>query len=431
MEATVTCELSGIADLLGRDGDASEHYFAPGWLPLERINRLEQIRKTINEAELSQLVSSIRQVGLMSPPIVALFTEPEAQRYLAILNLLWQTEYVLADLSSVEYRGAIYFAVLVAGHRRYAACGRIAQGKGKLPRCLRRKDGTLLLSVQLGHGMSAKSALQCQFMENTYVPPPLPEQADAIRSLYELLNPEELPAGNSKPQRYTLKEFAESIGYTPERVRSAIRFCIADQQVRESVELGLFEYGHAVELGRLNQAGEQQWVEFYLKLVVAERLTVGQLRKKVSTFLSKRKAEGDGQLDLGDLFASTQVDLTRRVTTAIQVGNYRSLLDSLNYLRRVQALRDGGYLSKADSPYWDQTTVGAVQKIIAALRSLMPELELVLESTEVLNVERLLERGETVTQDLLQALAVTPESVTRNGKEAMVVALNGHSTGGI
>lgn len=431
METMTACEPKSIADLLGRDGGVSEHYFAAGWLPFQSINRLEQIRKTMQQEELDQLVSSIRQVGLMSPPIVALFTEPEAQRYLAILNLLWQTEYVLADLSSVEYRGASYFAVLVAGHRRYAACGQIAQGKGKLPRCLRRKDGALLLSVQMGHGMSAKSALQCQFMENTYVPPPLPEQAEAIRSLYELLNPEELPAGNSKSQRYTLKEFAESIGYTTERVRAAIRFCIADPQVRESVELGLFEYGHAVELGRLNQAGESERVEYYLKLVVAERLTVGQLRKKVSAFLSKRKAEKDGQLDLGALFASTPEDLNRRVTTAIQIGAYKSLLDSTDYLRRVKALIDGGYLSHADSPYWDRTTVGAVQRVIDALRTILPNLELVLESAEVLNVERLLEGGETVTKDLLQALATTSEVSARNGKEAMAVALNGHGTGGI
>src|SRR5712671_481656 len=104
------------------------HGFTPGFVRLGTLIEFEQVRKTMDREELAALGQSIRNRGLISPPLVAIFDEEEISAYLALLNSLWKTDYRVSSLSFEEHDGRRLYNVLIAGHRRVRACREIARG---------------------------------------------------------------------------------------------------------------------------------------------------------------------------------------------------------------------------------------------------------------------------------------------------------------
>lgn len=369
--------------------------YCPARAPYRLINVFEQVRKSMDPEELKTLAESIRSRGLFSPPLVTFFERTQMLEYLALLNELWGTNYTIRDLKTWRYKGKTIYPVLIAGHRRYAACGILLSEAEQLPSCLAYDGGEAHLEIRLGENLDPFEALQCQFQENTYVPPPVTEEAHAYDNLYRLLN----HAGNG----VTLRELAGMVGRGEKKVRAALRFCRLPPEIQEAVIEGILSYGVAIELSRLQDQGcTVSDCHHWMMIFAMTRPTVGAARKKISRFLEQRERAKQGQ-DLLQLMEETSEEESRRAALRqlISLQTFQALLAHHGFLKAVTYLRDKGILDTSTTACRDPRVVQGLRTVFEDLRGLMPDLDRVLSQDELLQAEHLLEMGETlVTRSL-------------------------------
>ncbi len=182
------------------------HKVLPVAVPLEAISILTQVRTTLDVAD--DLIPSIRAQGQQTPGVAVALTPEEAAQYIVEINELWGSHHQLAGCPLVNLDGVLYYFILVAGHRRYAACTLLAES-------MKQEDDTSvfdgLYRVDIRFGMTVRETIPLQFNENRHQQVPPHEEARAAWKFYRWLQ-------RTEPEM-TVAKFARKIGRTSEWVR--------------------------------------------------------------------------------------------------------------------------------------------------------------------------------------------------------------------
>lgn len=207
-------------------------------LPYDRLNVFTQTRKTFYEEDLEELVRSIESVDevgrprneLLHPPFVNILDKPEAEEYLQELNACHKTSHSLDEAVALDDGR---YAIVVAGHRRRLAIGRIIAKQDADP-------ATSTVASNVAYNLTFAGALRIQIEENTHLQLPVHEIARAIQATYRY--------GIDRGDFKTVADCVKALPFGEEKVRNALRFCEMSEFVQNAVEDGRIGYGVAVAL---------------------------------------------------------------------------------------------------------------------------------------------------------------------------------------
>lgn len=207
-------------------------------LPFDRLNVFTQTRKAFYEEDLEELVRSIESLDeagrprneLLHPPFVNILDRASAEKYLIELNACHKTDHRLDE--AVPLHDGRY-AIVVAGHRRRLAIGRIIARQHADPT-------TSTVASNVAYNLEFAEALRIQIEENTHLQLPVYEIARAIQATYRY--------GVERGDFTSVADCVKALPFGEEKVRSALRFCEMSEFVQNTVEDGRIGYGVAVAL---------------------------------------------------------------------------------------------------------------------------------------------------------------------------------------
>jgi hypothetical protein len=348
------------------------------WLPLERINLLEQMRKTYEE--IAELADDLADKGMRFPVEVGYFSRSRALAHLEMVNCVWDTTYSLRDLVRLPGPKELY-VIVISGHRRTMAqlhlwhhgCTHCLERYGLEPAgtCYARHCAPTRLRYGLVRCKAyAKippfNAMLLQSTENIHKYVPAHEQAEFYDRLFrvkQMMEPD-----------YPLAKFAREMGCRgTEPIRRARRYCGLPAYFREDVERGRYSYGVALELGRMQEllgldvsamAGERE-------RVITQKLTAKQLRGTVDELAGRMQAGESSMFGIGALAAAERTHrrsvFERRTVTALH--GYAA------YLQRCQPLLSSGAMGRKGE-YLDTSVRRIVMANVEALEAILPDLKL-------------------------------------------------------
>ena len=374
----------------------SEHrfHYVGSTLPLGAINVLEQPRKTF--VGLDSMADDIADKQLLNPPTVAQFERATVQTYLEVNNRMWGTEHRLDELKPVKRRGKERYFVLLAGERRFRSCRllwrrgcadcRERWGEEPKGRCFRRHFPGGKIEVRLCVNIPAIPALELQLSENTHMPVPPHEEAQAYARLFRLIREED--------PRYPMARFARKVGRSPQAIKNALRFCHLPVAIQRAVEDQRVAYGAAVEIARLQEIGlKQDELEWWMMRAVAERKKLEDFRQLVRGQILARTS---GQVSLFQVMSAESERLERRRHIRRVVGeqSVKSLWTSLAYFRTVLGLFHEGRLGRPESPYSEASPSRLFRKHVDQLRELLPFIRAFLPKQAAKTAEEVLQEAE-------------------------------------
>jgi ParB-like chromosome segregation protein Spo0J len=313
-----------------------------------RINILPQMRKTFNQQEHQELVESIGKKGVLSPPIVALFTRSELDEYLKVINLLRNRRLTNQYLKRSIIRGQERWYVLLGGERRSRAYKHHVQLGNK----------NRMLDVSVREHISVEDAIDIQMTENSHRRVPLHEEAEVFAE-YWLYR-------KKRDAKLTIAEFGRRVARSPSTVKNALRFVKLPAVVRNAVagewedgipgaqaltkERRKLPYGIALALARLAEAGfsEEQLTDEMLHAVI-RNTKVADFDLQVSMLIAQ---QGQNLLDLMTAVSSQEAKRTFR-KRSIEAQLSRLLALEEVWFAKVLDLYERGLLGKADSPFGD------------------------------------------------------------------------------
>lgn len=359
------------------------HQVLPVAVPLEAISILTQVRTTLDVAD--DLIPSIRAQGQQTPGVAVALTPEEAAQYIVEINELWGSYHQLAGLPLVNLDGALYYFILVAGHRRYAACTLLAES-------MKQEDGPSafdgLYRVDIRFGMTVRETIPLQFNENRHQQVPPHEEARAAWKFYRWLQ-------RTEPEM-TVAKFARKIGRTSEWVRGAMRFCTLPLSVQKHADgtdgCVKLPYGILTNLARLGEGvsditgeafPEAAYHSWIIRAVI-NRLDVTTFGKTVSEYLASKRQEHHGQFSLfGSVDEVADERPIRRVVAQQMIPAVWTILGYLQLLEQVRA--QGGFhgeshLAPEHDPqaralYSPKSPIRIITSILEHLGELMPHLE--------------------------------------------------------
>lgn len=312
----------------------------------------------------------------LQPPVVARFRPEDARRYVATVNLLWGTGTALETLHPTREHGRTFYYVLLAGERRYRSfrllwergCGecREARGQETPGRCFRRHFGRPRIEVRVCRGIPPLNALFLQLSENTHMPVPPHEEAQAYGRLFLLLR-------QAEPS-FPMARLAREVGRSPDTVRRALRFHSLPDSIREAVERGHLGYGVAIEIARLLEfSPDAVELEFWRDRVLADRWKVDKAREAVDAWLKEKRS---GQRSLLEIFKEGQDASAKRahVRRTVQAGSIQSVWACIHYLSRVQQLFADGLLGKPGAPFSEDSPLRVIAALVERLKEMLPML---------------------------------------------------------
>ncbi len=359
------------------------HQVLPVAVPLEAISLLTQVRTTLDVAD--DLIPSIRAQGQQTPGVAVALTPEEAAQYIVEINELWGSYHQLAGLPLVNLDGALYYFILVAGHRRYAACTLLAES-------MKQEDGPSafdgLYRVDIRFGMTVRETIPLQFNENRHQQVPPHEEARAAWKFYRWLQ-------RTEPEM-TVAKFARKIGRTSEWVRGAMRFCTLPLSVQNHADgtdgCVKLPYGILTHLARLGEGVSDITGETFPEVAyhswiiraVVNRLDVTTFGKTVSEYLASKRQEHHGQFSLfGSVDEVVDERPIRRVVAQQMIPAVWTILGYLQLLEQVRA--QGGFhgeshLAPERDPqvqalYSPRSPIRIITSILEHLGELMPHLE--------------------------------------------------------
>lgn len=278
--------------------------YAPGYLDIGDINVLPQFRHTFEDLDV--LAQSIAERNLLNPITVALFDEPNCARYLAAVDRVWGGSHTLADLKPVEPTNgddtAIY-PVLIAGERRYRAitllktvgCEQCQEEYGEGP-CYDRHFDDPAVEVRLVTNCTPYDAIEIQAQENTHRRVPPHEDAVALANIYALYK--DIEPG------LTYTGFGRCMGRSAEVISNALRYNALPEDIQLYVSKRQLNYGIALELPRLQQAGlGSEELNWWVMKALTSRIKTDDFRATVSEFLRNRQS---GQSSFLEIFSAEQ-----------------------------------------------------------------------------------------------------------------------------
>lgn len=220
------------------------------------------------------------------------YSADELQRYLAAINDRDGTALAVCDFAAVKEQK---YYILIAGECRLRALHILREDgcescreKGKVRRgaCYRKHLGSNRVEVKMFRGISVAEALGKQMSENNHTRPPEHEEAFNISWMfrtYRVIDPS-----------ITIRQFSRHIGRTPETVEKAIMFCQLPDAIRSAVARSsgqnpttgkwqYIRYGHAIQIARLQLAGEnEEKLLHWRDRVLHDMLSVPDMREQVN-----------------------------------------------------------------------------------------------------------------------------------------------------
>ncbi len=344
----------------------------PAQLPINAINLLTQVRKSITD--ISELAESIRTQGQLTQGFAAALSPRQTSKYLRELNDIHGSAHVLKDLHAITLDGEKLFVVLVAGHRRYLAVSHLLKSNAKLTKKFKGHYRCVL-----HFGMSARAALEVQFQENRHQQVPLHEEAATAWGYYKWQKRQE--------PNLTLKKFGKSIGRSASWVKSAVRFCSLPDSLQRyaSEDEVTVPYGILTEVARyadgMQSAGrtvDPTSLERMVIDTVTRRTTVAKFRSIVTSRLEHARGEQES------LFESLP-EQKRPVRRVVAPELIKGLWPFLAYLQQLEGLQAQGafgeedYLAPEDSKsallnYSPGSPIHLTTEVVKQLENMLPHL---------------------------------------------------------
>lgn len=264
-------------------------------ISLADINSVTQVRRTIDQDGIDELVASIAiyeedqlvGIDLHQDPTVALFEPDDAKRYLKEINELWGVSHSLQQLTSTTVDGKEKYVIVLAGHRRVEALTQIQSKHSDT-------DIDIHCVVYDGAQMSFDRALEIQYNENFHRRPESYEDAAAISDIYA--------AGKRKGKYKSYTDCARHLNIRVERVARAHRFTALPEIIQQATQAGDISYSHTLLFSQLCSA-----------------IAINQLPDDISEERKKELARrlGENKVHLTDLTELFTDDQYRLVEEAI------------------------------------------------------------------------------------------------------------------
>jgi ParB family transcriptional regulator, chromosome partitioning protein len=218
-----------------------------------------QPRRTFSEEELEELAASIREVGLIHPPVVR----------------------------KVEGGGKILYYELIAGERRWRA----AQKAGL--------ERLYVIVRDSSDEHAAKSTL-IENLQRVNLDPI--ETAHAFKKLIDVF-------------RMTQEEVADKVGKKRSTIANYLRLLTLSDKIREAVSAGAISMGHAKAILSLNSPDLRIRLA---DLIVEKQLNVRDAEKE-SRKLARKKRQPPSLSKQGDTFEEFEERLQRQFGTKVEI----------------------------------------------------------------------------------------------------------------
>lgn len=349
--------------------------YEPGYVDIHRINVLPQGRKTFHDIDV--LSEDIADKKLINPPLIARLDREAAKDYLDTVNAIHDTEIEINDLIQANEKED-YFDILIAGERRLRACKALDEvpcnkhsADGFTDGCLSEhfQDG---IEVRISNNIPPIEAIFRQASENIHEAVPPYEEAHYYDHLLRAIR-------DSYPE-YTLAQFARDVGRSPEKVDSALKYCIAPSDIQELVEDGSLAYGMGVQLGRLNKENApEEDVEFFSRAAKVGRYTLQQFEETISNYLRSR------QEDQNTIFSSEINDNLRdgNVLRIAERAYVPLAWGTISYYKHLAELFKRGQIGKEDSPFSSGSPLRLLKASISSQKDLLPHLRSLVDEDEL------------------------------------------------
>jgi len=361
--------------------NATKSHYTEELVPFNQVNVLPQGRKTFDLEELHNLSDSIAEEGLIQPPLIIRFDTKAAEKYLLVINSLWNTHIRLTNLKTVagqdDPEKQVYY-ILVAGERRYRSmkilqdvgCSECQETYG-IGGCYNRhfEDHPDMLEARVGENVAPIQAIYRQASENIHNSLPPHEEADYYNHIFTLVR-------IARPD-YPMTRFAKKVGRSESKVREALRYTTLPPQIKSAVEQGHLAYGMAVEIARMTEqkVGVED-MDFYTKRALAGNIRVDDFKKTIAEYLRNRSS---GQVSLLDLFTSVQIEALGKleIKKVVEKEIIRAMWSWIYYFSKVNSLFESGKLGQEDSPFSSGSPIKIFRRLLAEQQRLMPHLQTV------------------------------------------------------
>ncbi|MCX6808520.1 MAG: hypothetical protein NTW50_02540 [Candidatus Berkelbacteria bacterium] len=308
-------------------------------LRLAQINRLEQVRKTVEGIE--NLAANIEELGNLEPMLVVRYDREKMIEYVSLINEEWSVSREIEEMVATDESGQ-KFNVIIAGHRRLDALERLGLRKAE---------------VRLCENISPFVALFVQLSENLHMPVKKCEEAVGRVRLFRLIR-------KRRPE-LTMKQFAPHVGVSVDQLRDEMKFVDLPEVIQRSAEDGDISFGVAVEFDRLIKLGQtdpkiqkcfgSDWIDWLLenclKKAIVEKLSYERFRKETDFEIKMALSRQLGLFDL-ELSGSVKKNYRQAIVTKVTDG----IKGAVKYLRHVLDRFNNGnsLLQPEESPFLDR-----------------------------------------------------------------------------
>ncbi len=324
-------------------------------LPFDRLNVFTQTRKTHSEEALQELVRSIEAKDdqgrprnvLLHPPFVSVLDPDKADKYVDDLNKCHRTVHSLDEARPLDDST---YPVVVAGHRRRLAVGRIIAKQSADP-------SLSTVSSNVVYNLGFSDALRVQIEENTHLQLPMCEVARAIQSTYRY--------GIELGEFKSVADCVRVLPFSKTKIHEALRFCELPLFIQDWVEDDRLSYAAAVALYPAMKVFEKMFDDLPItdrnETVLYHMMTWG------IRIINKGWGKDKVASQVAEFIASQQIDnnlrlfsVDEKVVARRQLQSaYRELFDGgLGRLRSFVALAGQADLFRKLPPEQQETILG-------------------------------------------------------------------------
>ncbi len=261
------------------------------YLDLKYFNVLPQTRTDFFEGEAEVLKGSLIRHGLKGNLIVAKLDTQHLRVYVdEFAQFVGQKVVDDESFKRVRENRKNWHYVIIAGERRTKALESMT--KKEREKALRDSGGKVLCLVH--ENISAKEACFLQVTENTQAPVSPDREAFVYQNLFHA---ETIASG-----RPTIKDFAEQVCRTTDKISASLVFSMLPWTIQEAVRTRIidpktkretkkrqFPYSHAVLLARF-----QERTKYCIKRDCKHQITLGEL--SADEYMEKRLSDLDQEL---------------------------------------------------------------------------------------------------------------------------------------
>ncbi len=370
--------LKSDSEVSNQNFQEQSHVWSNAWLPLDLVIKFPQVRKTFEKESLQELADDIAKNGLIQPPMIAKLSKENFAKYVEVFEKISKTKLLQSSYQFEETNtGEVWYHVLVAGERRYRAhmilwetgctdCINSARDNKKTlekGECFSKHFPQQLMESRVGINIDPEKAKSIQFRENHHVRPPAHEEAYGYRDYYDHLK--------TLNQKLTLKEFAERVGVSVEKVRRAIWFCELPDRLRQTVEDKMISYSNALELKRILQIesiGFKERIKIINNevdfLLIHQKIKNEDYKKRVDNLISS--------FQMLTLFDTKEFEMGKKEKRKVVNENLlKGIILMRGYMTKLNAIIPMGIIGKG-RVYSGISPTNQVKFIVEELQKIIP-----------------------------------------------------------